>query len=43
MTVAVLKMGAVQTARIWCTSNKPKLMLTRIILDEGFVGSILFF
>jgi len=43
MTVAVLKTGTVETARIWCTSNNPKLTFTRILLDEGFVGSLLFF
>jgi len=43
MKGVVLKIGAVQSARMWCTSNKPKLTFTIIFLDEGFVGPLLFF
>jgi hypothetical protein len=43
MRLALLKIGAVQSARMWLTSNKPKLTFTRILLDEGFVGPLLLF
>jgi len=41
-TVTVLKIRTVQTARVWCTSNIPQLTFTRILLDDGFVGCLLY-